>query len=82
MKASTPVQAGMPRSEGLVISRVVQRRDVIIVRAGSNGPTYSLESRNGAILVGEMTLGQLAANNPKMLLAIRTMEANTQWAGE
>jgi hypothetical protein len=83
MKATPPPpQASGPRSDGPVISRVVQRHDVIVVRAGANGPTYSLESKSGAVLVSEMTLSELAASHPEMFRAIKTMEADVRWAGE
>ena len=83
MKATpTSVQASIPASNWPVISRIVQRRDVIVIRAAPNGPTYSLESKSGTVLVQEMTLGELAVNNPEMFRAIKTMEADERWAGE
>jgi len=82
MKATPAVQASAQPSRGEVISRIVQRRDMIVVRAGAGGATYSLESRGGKILVGEMTLGELARSEPGMYRAIKTMEANVVWAGE
>jgi hypothetical protein len=65
-----------------VISRIVQRHDTIVVRAGADGPTYSMESKGGTVLVGEMTIGELARNEPGMYRAIKTMEADVEWAGE
>jgi hypothetical protein len=70
-----------PLPKGLVISRVVGRDRVIVVRSGPNGPTYSLESKTGEVIVPAVTLGDLAMSKPELFREIRTMQANTVWAG-
>ena len=80
MKAAPAVQSHPQALGGEVISRIVERHDTIVVRAGADGPTYSMESKGGKLLVGEMTIGELARNEPGMYRAIRTMEADASLA--
>jgi len=77
-----PVAMTSPAADrgGPVITRIVERRQVIVVRAGPRGPTYSLESNHGETVVPPMTLDQLALNRPDLFQTVRTMQA-TQWAG-
>ena len=71
----------LSKPQGPVISRVVGKDQVIVIRAGKNGPTYSLESRTGEVIVPAMTLGELAMSQPELFGEIRTMRADTLWAG-
>jgi hypothetical protein len=68
------------RPDGMIITRVVSRQDVIVVRAGSGGPTYSLETKNGEVIVPAATLGKLAMTKPSLSGAVKAMQA-TDWAG-
>jgi hypothetical protein len=79
--AATPTAEPVPLDQP-VISRIVQRRDVIVVRAGRGEPTYSVESKSGTVLQRQMTLTELAGSDPQLFRAIKTMEADTRWAGE
>ena len=82
--SSRPPAASSPRGlepQGPVISRVVGRDQVIVVRAGPNGPTYCLQSKTGEVIVPAMTLGDLAMSKPELFRELRTMQANTLWAG-
>ncbi len=79
---ATAAAASAPRQPGPVISRLVMRRQTIVVRAGTDGPTYSLETRRGEVVVPDSTADELAVRNPDLLHSIRTMETAVSWAGE
>ena len=65
----------------LVITRLEARDSVIVVRSSPDGPTYSLESKTGSILIPEMTLEELRVHNPELHHYIQTMHATERWAG-
>ncbi len=75
-RTSTPPPAQAQNDTGPVISRIVGRHETIIVRAGPNGPTYSAVARDGTVLTKQMTLDELAVNEPAMFGQIRTMQAD------
>jgi hypothetical protein len=62
--------------QGPIITQIVSRDKVLIVRAGANGPTYSLQSKTGMVIVPAMTFGDLALNNPQLAQTVRTMQAD------
>ncbi len=66
---------------GPVICRLVQRHQVIVARAGRQGPTYAVESRGGAVLSPDMTMDQIAVRNPELHRQIRTLTTAVSWAG-
>ena len=70
-----------PSPEWPVITRLAGPRQVIVVRAGRDGPTYSVESKAGRVIVPARTLGDLAMANPKFFRMVRSMQANVLWAG-
>jgi hypothetical protein len=70
-----------PTASGAMISRLVGRHDVIVVRAGATGATYSLETKSGEVVVPAATLGKLAMTKPTLSRAVRTMQASNDWAG-
>jgi hypothetical protein len=59
-----------------LISRIVGRHGVIVIRAGPNGPTYSSESKDGTVLTTQMTLEELASGDPAMFNSLSTMQAD------
>jgi hypothetical protein len=80
--SSTPPAASAlaPQSvaaQGPIITQIVSHNEVIIVRAGATEPTYSLQSKNGEILVPAITAGDLALAHPELLQKVRTMQAAT-----
>jgi hypothetical protein len=70
-----------PQTDGPVIARIVGRHDVIVVRAGAEGATYSLETKQGKTLVPAQTLGNLAMSKPGLGRKVRTMQASADYAG-
>ena len=72
-----------PRHLGPVITRFAMRTRTITARAGidAGGPTYSLETPGGHVLVPDMTLGELARKNPDLNREIRAMDTAVLWAG-
>jgi hypothetical protein len=81
-KQSATVPAARAAEGGPVITRLVGREQTIVVRAGVNGPTYSVESRTGEIVSSAMTIDELAMSDPDLFRAVRTMQAGTHWAGK
>jgi hypothetical protein len=82
--ADKPMAAGAgegSKTRGVLITRLVGRRDVIVVRAGTEGPTYSLETKSGEVLVPGVTRGKLAMTKPTFSKQVRTMQASNDWAG-
>jgi len=75
-----PISAAAPNQTGPVIARICGRHDIIIIRAGDSGPTYSLETARGEVLVPNMPLGKLAAMNPALAKRIDTMEDSVMLA--
>jgi len=78
--SNRPPAVAVPRvaePQGPVISRMVGRDEVIVVRAGPNGPTYCLQSKNGEVIVPAMTLGDLAMSKPELFQELRVMQADT-----
>jgi hypothetical protein len=63
-------------SQAPIITQIVSRDQVIIVRAGPTEPTYAVQSKNGEILVPATTAGDLAVSNPELLQKVRTMQAD------
>ncbi len=80
--ASAAAPATRPTAVGPVISRLVMRRQTIVIRGGEAGPTYSLETRGGDVLAPPMTAVELAVRNPDLLNTVRTMQTAVLWAGE
>ena len=72
-----PTPAQSQKQDGPVITRIVGRNEIIVVRAGPDGPTYSSESKDGTVLLKQLTLAQLASIDPQMYRAVKTMEADT-----
>jgi hypothetical protein len=62
-------------AQGQIITQIVSRDKVIIVRAGATEPTYSLQTKSGEVLVPPTTAGDLAVSNPQLLKTIHTMQA-------
>jgi hypothetical protein len=71
-----------PQHAGPVIAGIAARHDCIVIRAGDSGPTYSLETARGEVLVPDMTLGKLAAANPELFQWVTTLEDSVLWAGQ
>jgi hypothetical protein len=63
-------------SQGPIITQIASRDKVLIVRAGATEPTYTLQTKAGAVIVPAMTLGDLALNNPQLAQTVRTMQAD------
>ena len=78
---ATARRPAVARPLGPVITRLVQRWQVIVVRAGDDGPTYAIESRAGVVLVPPATLGDLARTDPPAARTIRELQAAVLWAG-
>lgn len=76
------VAATRAKVAGPVITHIVARDEIIVVRAGTDGPTYSLESKGGEVIVPAMTRGELAMSRPDLSNAIRRMHAGRIWAGK
>jgi hypothetical protein len=75
---ATQPAASLPTPpQGQIITQIVSRDKVIIVRAGANEPTYSLQTKSGEVLVPPTTAGDLAVSNPQLLQTIHTMQATT-----
>lgn len=74
------ISAAPPDHTGPVIARLAGRHDTIVIRAGDSGPTYSLETARGEILVPDMTLGKLAAVNPGLAKRIDTLQDSVMLA--
>ncbi|HTL31441.1 MAG TPA: hypothetical protein VL282_19560 [Tepidisphaeraceae bacterium] len=68
------------KTNGRVIVKLVSRENTIVARAGANGPTYSLERKNGEVLVAPQTLSELRVNRPAMANEVQTLQAGA-WAG-
>ena len=64
-----------------VIARIATRHQTIVVRSGPSGPTYSLETSAGEVLIGDMTLDQLAQKTPEMFRMVKSMQDGLLWAG-
>jgi hypothetical protein len=79
--APAPTAAVKPVHEDPVITRMVSRDQTIIVRAGKNGATYSVESPDGSVLLASVTLDQLRVQNPDLAKRLETLHAATLWAG-
>src|SRR5271156_464384 len=73
---SAQPQARSSALQGPVILRIAGRHEDMVIRAGASGPTYSLESKDGSVLLAAMTLDELAVNNPQMFQTINTMQAD------
>jgi hypothetical protein len=63
-----------------VIVRVVSRDLTISAHAGSDGPIYAVQSKDGETVVTGQTLPELQANEPTLARHIQAMQADT-WAG-
>jgi hypothetical protein len=76
--------AAAPRAavhEDPVITRMVSRSQTVTIRAGKNGPTYSVESPDGQVLLASATLDELRIQQPDLARRIETLQAGTAWAG-
>jgi hypothetical protein len=71
----TPQTPPAAVSQGPIITQIASRDKVLIVRAGATEPTYTLQTKAGAVIVPAMTLGDLALNNPQLAQTVRTMQA-------
>jgi hypothetical protein len=71
-----PLAAISSQQSGPVIARIVQRHQTIVIRSGSAGPTYSLESPGGELLTKDMTMGELAMKNPELFRRVKAMQDN------
>jgi len=80
-QAVTPPPAAVQPSPTPVISRIVSRNDVIVIRAGQQGATYSLETKTGEVLIPGKTMNELAQSSPQFHNTVRTMQASTVYAG-
>ena len=73
------------RATAPVIVEIVSRDSRVTVRSTPTGPTYSVTSATGEVLVPQSTLTQLQARDPQLAQQIRIMNAstagNTAWAG-
>ena len=78
---AAPVAAVVPVQRGPVILPIHTRDKVIAVRAGQTGPTYSVLTARGEILVPDMTLGQLAQHDPELYRSVQSQQADSLWAG-
>jgi hypothetical protein len=78
---TVPVPKAAPPLTGALIIRLVGRHDVLIVRAGQRGPTYSWVSNDGSVRTPDLTLEDMAVSNPGLFRSIKTMETNVSWAG-
>ncbi len=72
----TPPPARNTGPQGQVISRIVCWHEDIVIRTSANGPKYSMESKDGSVLLAGMTLDEMAVNNPQMFQTINTMQAD------
>ena len=77
---ATP-RADLAAAPGPVIARLVQRRQVIVIRAGRDGPTYSVETRAGSVTVPAATLGGLARTSPATARTVREIQDSVLYAG-
>jgi hypothetical protein len=68
-------------NQGPMIARIVERHQSIIVRAGADGPTYSLATPSGEKLTPGMTIGQLAQKDPELFHKVRSLQDGVLWAG-
>lgn len=74
-QATRPVLHGDP-----VIVKLVGRDTTLVARASQDGPTYSVESRTGAVIVPAQKLEILRAQRPALAHEVDTLQANA-WAG-
>jgi hypothetical protein len=81
-KRAAVVPAARAGEGGPVITQLVGREQTIVVRAGVNGPTYSVESKDGELLRPPMTIDELAMSDPELYRAVRSMQAGRLWAGK
>jgi hypothetical protein len=63
-----------------VIVEVVSRDSRITVRAGAQGPTYSVSGADGTPVAREITLPQLQATHPDLARRIGAMNASADSA--
>lgn len=61
--------------------RIEGVHQTIVVHSGLVEPTYSLETRNGRVIIPAMTLSELQASHPDLHKRVTTMRAKTAWAG-
>jgi hypothetical protein len=80
-RASIPqAQSAAPKSIDPIIVKLVGRNTTLVARATQNGPTYSLESSTGDVIVPAQTLESLRTERPALAREVQTLEANA-WAG-
>lgn len=67
------------------IVKVVSRDTTIVASSGPNGPVYSLEGKDGLVIIPSMTLPDMQAKHPELAKHIQTMNASSRdtgaWAG-
>lgn len=63
------------------IVKVVSRDTTIVASSGPNGPVYSLEGKNGQVLIPNMSLPDMQAKHPELARHIRTMNASAREIG-
>jgi hypothetical protein len=82
----TPIVKNTPPAEAVsesppVLFRLEGVDQTIVVRSVAGEPAYSLESNDGAVLVPNMTLGELRAAHPDLYKRVIMMHADKAWAG-
>lgn len=60
------------------IVKVVSRDTTIVASSGPNGLVYSLEGKNGQVIVPNMSLPDMQAKHPELARHIRTMNASAR----
>ena len=63
-------------SQGAVMGRIVGRNQTVVVRAGAKGSRYSVEDKDGQVVVPGMTLRELAAKKPESAHTVQTLQAD------
>jgi hypothetical protein len=74
-------QAARPmRAQDPVIVKLVGRDTTLVARASQHGPTYSIESSAGEVIVPAQTIETLRVQRPALAHEVDTLQANA-WAG-
>ena len=78
-RASAPQAKTSPANDPVIV-KLVGRDTTLVARASRNGPTYSIESNTGEVLVPGQTLETLRVQRPALAHEVQTLEASA-WAG-
>jgi hypothetical protein len=75
-RAAAPQSRAPESRQDPMIVKLVGRETTLVARASQSGPTYSIESKDGRVIVPAQSLQQLCAERPAVAREVQTLQAS------